>query len=117
MDTYLAGILLLLSLLNGGGLSVESLLLLDLGLWSVLVEEFEGLCGGVAVEGVLELGNRWWHLQAHVEDLLLALQADILWPSVERRGLLESATQDVVHQAEGIAYLTMRERLRGGWTS
>jgi len=60
--TYLASILLLLSLLNGGSLGEKSFLLLDLGFWSVLVEEFEGLCGGITVEGVLELGNRWWHL-------------------------------------------------------
>lgn len=85
VNAYLADILLLLSLLDGGGLGEESLLLLDFGLWSVLVEEFECLCGGVAVKGVLELGNRWWHLQAQVEDLLLALEADILWPPVKRK--------------------------------
>jgi hypothetical protein len=26
---------------------------------------------------VLELGNRWWDLQTHVEDLLLALKTDV----------------------------------------
>jgi hypothetical protein len=30
---------------------------------------------------VLELGNRRWDLQAHVEDLLLALEADVCGPS------------------------------------
>lgn len=73
MYAYLAGILLLLSLLDGGGLGEESLFLLYLGLRSVLVEELECLCGGVTVKGVLELGNRWWDLQTQVEDLLLAL--------------------------------------------
>lgn len=81
VSAYLAGILLLLSLLDGGGLGEESLLLLDLGFRSVLVKELEGLGGGVAVKGVLELSNGRWDLQAQVEDLLLALQADILWPS------------------------------------
>lgn len=81
VSAYLAGILLLLSLLDGGGLGEESLLLLDLGFRSVLVEKLEGLGGGVAVKGVLELSDGRWDLQAEVEDLLLALQADILWPS------------------------------------
>lgn len=76
----LANILLLLSRLNSGGLLVETLLLLSLGLGAVLVEEFEGLSGGVAVEDVLELSDRGGDLQAEVEDLLLALKADIFGP-------------------------------------
>ena len=76
----LADILLLLALSNGGGLLVQTLLLLGLGLWSVLVEELEGLGGSVAVEGVGELGNRRRDLEAHVQDLLLALKADVLGP-------------------------------------
>ena len=35
----------------------------------------------VAVGNVLELGNRRWDLQAHVEDLLLALETDVCGPS------------------------------------
>ena len=35
----------------------------------------------VAVENVLELGDRRGDLQAHVEDLLLALEADVGGPS------------------------------------
>jgi hypothetical protein len=35
----------------------------------------------VAVGNVLELGNRRWDLQAHVEDLLLALKTDVCGPS------------------------------------
>lgn len=76
----LANIFLLLSLLDGGGLLQETLLLLSLGLWAVLVEELEGLSSGVAVENVLELSDRRWDLQSHVEDLLLALETDILGP-------------------------------------
>lgn len=76
----LAGILLLLTLGDGGGLGVETLLLLSLGLRAILVEELEGLSSGVAVEGVLELRDRGGDLEAHVQDLLLALKTDILGP-------------------------------------
>jgi len=76
----LGDVLLLLALLDGGGLLQETLLLLDLGLRAVLVEELESLGGGVLVENLLELGDRRGHLEAHVEDLLLALKTDILGP-------------------------------------
>lgn len=76
----LGDILLLLALGNGASLLDETLLLLGLGLRAVLVEELEGLSGGVAVQDVLELGNRRWDLQAEVEDLLLTLKTDVLWP-------------------------------------
>lgn len=76
----LGDILLLLALSNGSGLLVETLLLLDLGLRAVLVEELEGLGSGVAVQGVLELSNSWGNLQAQVQDLLLALEADVFGP-------------------------------------
>lgn len=76
----LADVLLLLALGDGGGLAVQTLLLLNLALGAVLVEELEGLGGSVAVQGVLELGNRRGHLQAHVQDLLLALKTNILGP-------------------------------------
>lgn len=76
----LADVLLLLALLDGGGLLQETLLLLGLGLGAVLVEQLEGLGGGVAVEDVLELRQSRRNLQAHLEDLLLALEADILGP-------------------------------------
>jgi hypothetical protein len=76
----LADILLLLALLDCGGLLQQSLLLLGLALRSVLVQKFESLGGSVSVEDVLELGDRGWDLQAEVEDLLLALEADILGP-------------------------------------
>jgi len=76
----LADILLLLALLDSSSLLQQTLLLLGLALWAVLVEELESLGGGVAVEDILELGDRRWDLQSEVEDLLLALQADILGP-------------------------------------
>lgn len=81
----LGGVLLLLALADGGGLLVQTLLLLDLCLRAVLVQELESLGGGVAVEGLGELGNRRRHLQTHVEDLALALQADVLRPSHHAR--------------------------------
>lgn len=76
----LADVLLLLALSNSGGLTVETLPLLDLGLRAVLVEELEGLGSGVAVQGVLELGDGRGDLEAHVQDLLLALKTNILRP-------------------------------------
>lgn len=73
---------ILLGLASGDSLSLlgETLLLLGLGLRAVLVEELEGLGGQVLVEGVGELSDRWGNLQPEVEDLLLALKADILRP-------------------------------------
>lgn len=76
----LADVLLLLALSDSGSLAVETLLLLGLGLRAVLVEELEGLSSGVAVQGVLELGDRGGNLEAEVQDLLLALQTDVLGP-------------------------------------
>lgn len=76
----LADILLLLALSNSGGLAVETLLLLGLGLRAVLVEELEGLGSEVTVQGVLELGDRGGNLETEVQDLLLALQTDVLGP-------------------------------------
>ncbi|TGO15178.1 hypothetical protein BTUL_0043g00310 [Botrytis tulipae] len=102
----LANVFLLLSLLDGGGLLQETLLLLRLGLWAVLVEELEGLGGGVAVENVLELSDRRWDLQSHVQDLLLALKTDILGP-LHHTGKISS----------GLDVLTDTEVTVFGWTS
>lgn len=77
---FLADILLLLALADGRGLLEQALLLLGLGLGPVLVEELEGLRGGVAVQVVGELGDGGGHLEAEVQDLLLALQADVFGP-------------------------------------
>ena len=76
----LADVLLLLALGDGGGLLGKTLLLVGLGLRAVLVEELEGLGGSVAVKNVLELGDRRRDLQAHVQDLALALQTDVGGP-------------------------------------
>lgn len=77
---YLAGIFLLFALLHRGGFSKKTLLLLSLGLGSVLVEQLEGLGGGVAIQSMLELCNGRGDLQSEVEDFLLALKTDILGP-------------------------------------
>jgi hypothetical protein len=79
-EGFLGYILLLLALGDGGRFSVEALFLGRLSFRTVFVQELEGLGGGVAVEGVLELGDRGGNLKAEVEDLLLALQADVFWP-------------------------------------
>lgn len=76
----LADILLLLALLDSSSLLQQTLLLFGLGLGAVLVEELESLGGGVAVQDVLELGQRGGNLETHLKDLLLALKADILRP-------------------------------------
>ena len=76
----LADILLLLALGDSGSLLDETLLLLSLGLRAVLGEELEGLGSGVAVQGALELSDRRGNLQTHVQNLLLALEADIFGP-------------------------------------
>jgi len=76
----LAGVLLLLTVSNGSSLLGETLLLVVGGLWAVLLEKLESLCGGVAIESVGKLVKRRRNLQAHVEDFALALEADILRP-------------------------------------
>jgi len=78
-------VLLLLAILDGGGLLGETLLLLGLGLGAVLVEELQGLGGSVAVKDLLELGNRRGDLEAEVQDLTLALKANILGPAHHAR--------------------------------
>jgi hypothetical protein len=76
----LADVLLFLALLDGRGFLEKTLLLLGLGLGTVLVEELEGLGSRVLVEDVLELRDRRRDLEAEVEDLLLALETDVLGP-------------------------------------
>jgi hypothetical protein len=76
----LGDVLLLLALGDSGSLLDETLLLLGLGLRAVLGEELEGLGSGVAVQGALELSDRRRNLQAHVQNLLLALEANIFGP-------------------------------------
>jgi hypothetical protein len=78
---FLADVFFLLALGDGGRFGVETLFLRGLGFGTVLVKEFEGLGGGVAIEGVLELGDRRGNFEAEVENLLLALQANVFWPA------------------------------------
>ena len=95
---FLADVLLLLALANGRGFFEQSLLLLGFGFRLVFVEELEGLGGGVAVEHVGELRDRRGNFEAKVEDLLLALQADVFRPLYHAR---EVATGlDVLAYAE-----------------
>lgn len=104
----LADVLLLLALSDSGGLTVETLLLLDLGLRTVLVEELEGLGSGVPVEGVLELSDGWGNLEAEVQDLLLALQTDVLGPLDETAKV--TLGLDVLANAE-VAGASLDERV------
>ena len=90
------GALLVLDLV--GGLALQTLLLLGLGLGAVLVEELEHLAGLVAVEGVLELVDGGRHLQALEQDALLALDPHVLRPRHEPRQVL--ARLDVAADAE-----------------
>lgn len=112
----LADVLLLLALLDGGSLLQETLLLLDLGLRAVLVEELESLGGGVAVKDVLELGQRGRDLEAHAEDLALALEADILGPLHHARQVslgLDVLADAIVARAlldEGVLQRLVRHR-------
>lgn len=109
----LADVLLLLALLDGGSLLHEALLLLRLGLGAVLVEKLEGLSGGIAVKNLLELRNCGGDLQAHAEDLLLALQTDIFGP-LHHAGEVATGL-DVLANAE-VARTPLEERvLEGTW--
>ena len=76
----LADILLLLAIGHRCRLGMQTLLLVRLSLRSVLVEKLEHLRSRVAVECVLELGECGRDLEAHVEDLALALEAYVRWP-------------------------------------
>ena len=69
----LADILLLLAFVDGGSFLEQSLLLLGFGFRLIFVEQFEGLCGGVAVEGVGELRDCGRDFETEVENLLLTL--------------------------------------------
>lgn len=106
----LAHVLLLLALGDSGSLLVQTLLLLGLGLWSVLVEELERLGGGVAVEGVGELSDSRWDLETHVQDLALALQTNVLWPLHHTAKV--AAWLDVLANAI-VAWTALNERVLG----
>ena len=76
----LTDFLLPLAICHSCSLLEETLLFLNPGLGSVLVEEPKDLSGRVLVGDLLELGKSRRHLEAHLENLLLALKAHILGP-------------------------------------
>jgi len=70
----------LLALRNSCGFFSQALLLLRLSFRAVFVEELESLRCLVLVERVLELSKSRWDLEAHVQNLALALETDIFRP-------------------------------------
>ena len=107
---FLADVFLFLAFGDSGRFLLQPVVLLLFGLGAVFVEESEGLRGGVAVEGVLELRDGGWDFEAEVQDLLLALEADVFWPFYHSFGLVRR--KDV--RVRGVV---IRERLREGCTS
>lgn len=53
----------------------------QLNLSVICPSNFPCVCLTVSVKDVLELSDGRWDLQSEVEDLLLSLKSDILWPS------------------------------------
>lgn len=80
VDWLWSNVISLVATLSGLGLGSESLLLLRLGLWGVLGEEFDELVLLVWLDGVGENVENWWALESHEEYSLLPLDSDILWP-------------------------------------
>ncbi len=68
-------------LVLGGGGGLNTLLLLLSGLGLVLQEELESLGSLVLVQSLGELVDHWGDLEALQQDLLLALQTNVLGPS------------------------------------
>lgn len=89
----------------------QTLLLLGPGLWSVCVEQLEELSGSVLVQSVLELGKRGRNLQSLVENLLLSLQLNVLWPFDESRKVL--LWLDVLSDTE-VSSSLLDQRVLGG---
>jgi len=63
--------------------SQKSCLLLGSVFWSVLLGELEERGGGLSVKSVGELVDHWWDLESLLENGLLSLESDVLWPSHE----------------------------------
>jgi len=101
----------LLAVGNVLGGSIETSLLLLLGLGAVLVEELEEVGGGVLVKGVGELSNRGGDLQALVKDDLLALKTDVFGPLDEAGKVTRRL--DVLADTEVTGAL-LEERVLGG---
>lgn len=93
---------------------MQTFLLLSLGFRTVLVEEFEGLRCGVAVEVVGELSDRGGDFEAEVENLLLTLEADVCGPFDHTREV--AARLDVLANAE-VAGAFFDEGVLGGCVS
>lgn len=94
----LADIFLLLSLRDSSRLFQQTFLLLGFRFGLVLGEELEGLRGGVAVEGRVELGDGGRDFEAEIEDLTLALEAYVFGPLYHARQV--AAWLDVLSNAE-----------------
>lgn len=94
----LADLLLLPALSDGRSLDLEPLLLIRLGFRAILVQELQDLGRSVAIKDVLKLGDGWWDFEAHQQDLLLALQANIFGPSHHAREV--APRLDVLADAE-----------------
>lgn len=93
------------------GGSIETGLLLLLGLRAVLVEELEEVGGSVLVKGVGKLGDRGGNLQALVKDNLLALETNVLGPLDEAGKVTRRL--DVLANTE-VAGALLEERVLGG---
>ena len=104
----LADVLLLLAFTHGRRLLVQTLLLVRLRLRSVLVEKLEQLRGSVAVKSMGELGDGRRDFKAHVEDLALALEADVLGPFYHARKV--ALRLDVLADTE-VAWVALDERI------
>merc|ERR1719265_1351713 len=63
----------------------QAVLLGLFGLWHILLQKTKKLARLVLVDGLMELGEGWRHLQALQEDPLLALELDVLGPTHEAR--------------------------------
>lgn len=72
-----------------GGSSGQTLLLLDAGLGAVLVDELEQLGGSVLVKDLGELVQCWGDLETLVQDLALALEANVFGPLDVTREILD----------------------------
>lgn len=107
---FFGDVLFLLSIFDGHSLLGQTFLLLGLGFRSVLIEKPEDLGGEGLVEDVLELSNRRRDLQTEVEDLLAALEKNILRPFHHTRKV--SSRLDVLTDTE-VAWTLLDERVLG----
>lgn len=62
---------------------LQTLLLSQCGLWTIFLQQFEQLYGGLLVQSLAELVDWWWNFQTLLQDSLLSLYTDVLGPSDE----------------------------------